>query len=221
MTRTISGWGFRVVMLGSIVVVATSIRYALIPWNIWINAEPAIRAANQLMPIPLLLHAMFASIALATGPFQFLPGLRTRRPKLHRWTGRVYAVACIVAGAAGLIVATHASGGPIAGVGFAALAVTWIATTAAAWRAALARDFDRHRMLMRYSFAMTFAAVTLRLQVPIGLALLGFHSYADFSRWLAYTCWIPNLIAVRLYSGGTWRRPAVFIPYNVSATNQA
>jgi hypothetical protein len=52
---------------------------------------------------------------------------------------------------------------------------------------------------MRLSYAMTFGAVTLRLQIPIGLAL-GYPGYPEMSVWLAYTSWIPNVIAVLIYS---------------------
>ena len=45
---------------------------------------------------------------------------------------------------------------------------------------------------------MTFAAVTLRLQIPIGFAL-GAPSYPALSVWLAYTSWIPNLAAAAVY----------------------
>ena len=59
------------------------------------------------------------------------------------------------------------------------------------------------------SYAMTFAAVTLRLQIPIGLAL-GYPDYPAMSPWLAFTSWIPNVAAVALYSlAESLRRPAV------------
>lgn len=60
---------------------------------------------------------------------------------------------------------------------------------------------------MRFSYAMTFGAVTLRLQIPIGLAL-GYQSYSAMSVWLAYTAWIPNVIAVAVYSLAEARRRA-------------
>ena len=44
-----------------------------------------------------------------------------------------------------------------------------------------------HRILMRFSYAMTFGAVTLRLQIPFGMMFFGFHSYTEMSPWLAYT----------------------------------
>jgi hypothetical protein len=77
--------------------------------------------------------------------------------------------------------------------------VLWVGTTLGAWRAAVARQFALHRLLMRFSYAMTFGAVTLRLQIPVGFAM-GFASYSAMSVWLAYTSWIPNVIAVALYS---------------------
>ena len=52
---------------------------------------------------------------------------------------------------------------------------------------------------MRFSYAMTFAAVILRLQIPIGYAL-GYDSYSSMSRILAFTSWIPNVLIVALYS---------------------
>jgi Predicted membrane protein (DUF2306) len=94
-------------------------------------------------------------------------------------------------------------------LGYGILAVLWVAATLGAWRAAVQRQFQLHRLLMRFSYAMTFAAVTLRLQIPVGFAL-GFQSYSAMSVWLAYTAWIPNVVVVALYSlAEARRRPAV------------
>jgi hypothetical protein len=151
-----------------------------------------------------------APFALFLGPFQFFPRLRARRPRLHRIGGRIYVAACLIAGVGGLATAFHASGGPVAGLGFGILAVSWIGTTAWAWRAAVARNFALHRVLMRFSYAMTFGAVTLRLQIPIFFIFFGFTSYGAMSVWLAYTSWIPNVIVVALYSLATApRRPVL------------
>ena len=62
----------------------------------------------------------------------------------------------------------------------------------------MARKLDLHRLLMSLSYAMTFGAVTLRIQIPF-FFMAGFHSYSEASVWLAYTSWIPNVIVVALY----------------------
>lgn len=198
MNRSLASFGIKMMVFLSLGVALWSLRFAAMPWNIWFGVGDEIRALGERLPLPLLSHAMFALTALATGPFQFVAGLRARRPSVHRWTGRVYVVACVFAGASALVLASSASGGPIAGTGFGILGTLWMTTTLAAWRAAVARNIDLHRALMRYSFAMTFSAVTLRLQIPIGFAL-GFHSYGEMSRVLAYSAWIPNVLAVWLW----------------------
>ena len=176
-----------------------SVRYGGVLAGLWVEIDPKIRMLIEAHPFEALSHILVAPIALLVGPWQFLPGLRSRRLPLHRGLGLLYVAACTVAGIGGLLTTFHATGGPVAGFGFALLAVLWTGTTLWAWRAVVAGDIPLHRLLMRFSFAMTFGAVTLRLQIPIGFAL-GFPNYSAMSVWLAYTSWIPNVIAVALFS---------------------
>lgn len=173
----------------------------------WLDVDLGIRAVIARVPIQALAHMLIAPIALFLGPFQFSPALRAKYPQAHRWSGRVYVAACAAAGTAALAASPYASGGPVAGLGFGILAVLWVCTTLGAWRAAVQRRFALHRLLMRFSYAMTFGAVTLRLQIPLGFAL-GYPSYSAMSVWLAYISWIPNVIVVTIYSlTGAARRP--------------
>jgi hypothetical protein len=187
----------------SVGIAVQAMRYMAVPANIWLGVDDGIRHVIERVPLQALTHMIFGPIALFAGAFQFLPKLRAHRPRLHRWTGRVYMIAGLISGAAALATAPFASGGPIAGFGFGLLAICWLTSNIGGWRAALQRRFDDHRIWMRFSYAMTFGAVTLRLQIPFGLMFLGFHSYTEMSVWLAYTSWIPNVIAVALY---TWLR---------------
>jgi uncharacterized membrane protein len=144
----------------------------------------------------LALHALGGATALLVGAFQLLPALRRRRA-LHRWLGRIYAPACILGGVAGFVLAFGTTAGPIAGVGFGLLAPIWIYTTVQGWRTARARDFDAHRRWMIRSFALTFAAVTLRLYLPLGMiAGLTFEQIYVATAWIS---WIPNLLVVELW----------------------
>ena len=176
-----------------------SLRYYGALDDSWLDVDPKIRAVIEHVPVQALTHMLIAPMALLLGPFQFFPGIRAKYPQAHRWSGRLYVTACVVAGTGGLAASPSASGGPVAGLGFGILAVLWVGTTLGAWRAAVQRQFALHRLLMRFSYAMTFGAVTLRLQIPIGLAL-GFPNYSAMSVWLAYTSWMPNVIVVALYS---------------------
>jgi len=146
-----------------------------------------------------LLHVSFAPLALITGTVQSFPKIRAKRPVLHRWVGRLYGFSVLIAGMSGLIVALGAAGGLSAQLGFAILSVLWLFTTAEGVRYARAHRFTDHRRWMVRSFALTFAAVTLRLYLPFFFAN-GF-TYTQASNYVAWMCWIPNLIAVEL-----WRR---------------
>ncbi len=144
----------------------------------------------------LTVHAAGAGLALMVGAFQFLPAVRRRRA-LHRFLGRTYASACIVGGAAGFVLAFGTTFGPPAGWGFGLLAVAWLYTTVQGWLTARGRQFDAHRRWMIRSFSLTFAAVTLRLYLPIGIISgLTFEQIYVATAWIS---WIPNLLLAELY----------------------
>jgi hypothetical protein len=149
-------------------------------------------------PVGLPVHVVGAGIALILGPFQFHRGLRTRAPTAHRWTGRLYVLACVVGGVAGGLIAPTSAAGPIAGAGFLALAVAWVGSTLMAWRAATRRDFVAHERWMVRSFALTLAAVTLRIYSPLSLIATGGDFFGPY-RVIAWACWIPNLVAAELW----------------------
>jgi hypothetical protein len=211
MERGITRFGLYTMAFLAIGVAIHSLRYSAVPAHVWLGVDTGIRSVIERVPLQALTHMIVAPFALLLGPFQFFPRIRARHPRLHRWSGRVYVAACLIAGLGGLATAPYVSGGPVASVGFGTLAVLWICTTAWSWRAAVARNFDQHRLLMRFSYAMTFGAVTLRLQIPLFFAM-GFQSYTQMSVWLAYTAWIPNVIAVALYSLRQRPRQPMLVP---------
>ncbi|WP_424928050.1 DUF2306 domain-containing protein [Amaricoccus tamworthensis] len=139
-------------------------------------------------------HVVAAPVALATGAMQFFPKLRSGRPWLHRWNGRFYGFAVLAGGVGGLVLSVGgAADRPVAALGFGTLALAWLATTAFGIFQARARNFSEHRKWMIRSFALTFAAVTLRLMLPVFFFGFGM-TYAEASNWVAWLCWLPNLV---------------------------
>jgi uncharacterized membrane protein len=164
------------------------------------------------------LHIVFGGLALLLSPFQFATRLRTRVPRVHRAVGRVVVVSILIAGAAGLVLAPHSLAGPIGTAGFGLLAVLWVTFAATAFRAIRRRDVATHRRWMVRTFALTYAAVTLRLWLGllIGLqvGLAGVDGDVAFERAyliVPFLCWVPNLLVAELYLAGRRRRtePAV------------
>lgn len=169
-----------------------SYRYLLGP-----AAVPPVIANNVMKNPWLSVHVAGAATALLLGPLQFLSVLRARFGSLHRWVGRTYVVSCLVGGVAGFVLALGASTGPISTIGFGSLATFWIVTTSLAWRRAMQRRFTEHRAWMMRSFALTFAAVTLRLYLPMA-SFFPVH-FDDAYRAISFLCWMPNLLLVEFY----------------------
>jgi uncharacterized membrane protein len=152
----------------------------------------------MLSPWGLRAHITGSAFAMLTGAFQFYGPLRRKFPRIHRWTGRVYVAACVFGGIAGGMIALTSTAGPIAGWGFFLLAVLWLISTLSGWAAALRRDFKAHEVWMMRSFALTFAAVTLRLYLPIGPMFTG-GEFLPAYRIIAWAAWVPNLLIVEAW----------------------
>jgi hypothetical protein len=92
-------------------------------------------------------HLALAFLVLVGGPLQFVPALRAKLPRLHRWNGRVYLVTTMSTALVGLyMVLTRGSVGDLAqhiAICFNALLIVMYA--AFAWLAAVSRDFAAHR----------------------------------------------------------------------------
>jgi uncharacterized membrane protein len=154
-------------------------------------------AGNKLSNPWLVVHVATAATALLVAPLQFLAGLRSRSPGLHRWVGRMYVTCCILGALTGLVLSLGASTGPITTAGFGLLAITWLYTTVLGWRTARDRCFAEHRRWMIRSFALTFAAVTLRAYLPLLQALP--IAFNDGYRAISFLCWLPNLLVAEWY----------------------
>ena len=186
-------------------VLALSALIAIVSYRYFLPGSPGAAPtvlANRLAPTgALVVHIACAATALLIGPFQFIGAIRARWPRWHRRLGTAYVGLCLVGGLAALGLALGAATGPITTAGFGSLAIGWLFCTTNAWRFARARDFVRHRRWMIRSFALTLAAVTLRLYLPvIFLAHLDFNaSY----RAISFLCWAPNLAVAEIYLART------------------
>jgi len=155
--------------------------------------------------VSLFIHAFSSGIALILGPFQFLSGLRTRRPTLHRWMGRIYLTAILVGGLSAFIIAPGLISGLVGEIGLMSLAILWLWTGLMAYINIRAGNVEVHRDWMTRNYALTFAGVTLRLwlgiligtQVPfLATKYAGdFHAlFVEVYRVVMWLSWVPNLV---------------------------
>ncbi len=147
---------------------------------------------NVFWNIGFYLHITLGGIALLIGWTQFNAKLRTKRLKVHRLIGKVYVIAALISSLASIYIALYATGGIIASLGFICLGITWLYTTLSAYIHIKNGRIEHHQKMMIYSYAACFAAVTLRIYLPI-LSIL-FHDFIKAYILVAWLCWIPNII---------------------------
>jgi uncharacterized membrane protein len=145
----------------------------------------------------LIIHVIAAVTALVVAPVQFVALVRRRWPAFHRFAGRLYLLPCAVGAPAGFVLALGTTLGPVAGSGFAVLALLSAGFTWLGWRSAVERRFEAHREWMLRSYAMTAAAITLRLMIPAS-AWAGLDFVASY-QVIAWLSWTTNLALAEFY----------------------
>jgi|TARA_B100000315_G_scaffold258485_1_gene310808 hypothetical protein len=94
--------------------------------------------------------------------------------------------------------APTATGGVVAISGFGLLGVIWLFSGAQAYRAIRAGDVQTHRAWMMRNFALTFAAVTLRIYLGVMQGGMGL-SFEESYPTVAWISWVPNLLIVEWF----------------------
>ncbi len=146
------------------------------------------------MPWAVSAHLLGGLWALAVGPWQLHQRLRERAWGRHRWLGRSYVAGVVIGAVGALALAPRAQTGAMAQVGFGILGVLWLAFTVLAVVRIRSGDQAAHRRWMLRSYALTLAAVTLRVYLPLAFATgVPFDTAYPAIAWL---CWVPNLAVV-------------------------
>ena len=147
--------------------------------------------ANVFWQIGFYGHITFGGLALMTGWVQFSKKIRSRNLNLHRNLGKFYVITAVISGICGVYIAFNATGGWITTLGFLGLGLVWLYTTLKAYFAIRKRDLQLHQGMMIFSYAACFAAVTLRIWLPLLTIVLGDFRIAY--KIVAWLCWVPNI----------------------------
>jgi hypothetical protein len=101
-------WTWWVLVILAVPIALYAVRYLVLGEMIY---PPNLVESFRARPWGILPHVAVGSIALLIGPLQFHPGLRTRRPRVHRSLGKVYVIAGSVTGVVGTYMAVYSYGG--------------------------------------------------------------------------------------------------------------
>ncbi len=150
----------------------------------------------------LVLHVVFASVAILTCVPQVWPWFRGRFPVWHRRVGSVHVWAGVLpAGVSGWVIGYMTPFGPVAWSSNVLLATLWLLFTWLGWRAARRREFRDHRKWMIRSFALTVSIISNRIWGVVAFLVLDGripaedmqNTIAGISTWVGWV--VPLLIA--------------------------
>lgn len=140
-------------------------------------------------------HILPGMLFMILGPLQFVPSLRARHPRFHRWSGRVFLAASAVIGVSGLIMA---SGDTIGGLDEKAAIFLFgpfffIALGKALWHI-LHGEFAQHREWMIRGYAIGLAVATIRPIMGVFFATAVMQGHTPHPReffgtafWIGFT----------------------------------
>lgn len=157
-----------------------------------INSKSITLLNDGLWNIGFYTHISLGGLALLIGWTQFSKRLRKKNINLHRNLGKVYLISVLFSGFSGLYIAYFATGGIISTLGFSSLAIIWLYTTLRAFLEIKNASISKHQKFMTYSFAACFAAVTLRIWLPLLTSF--FQEFIIAYRIVSWLCWVPNII---------------------------
>lgn len=143
-------------------------------------------------------HVIGSSMILIAGLFQFSKKVYNNRP-LHKALGKLYVFGVLFFAAPGAYVMTfYINRGPVVFGSFFIQNTLWVLFTFYAWQLIMKGHIDDHIKYMRRSFALAFAAVTLRLYIwlfnTLGISIDFKYNYVI----IAFASWVPNLIMAEI-----------------------
>lgn len=157
--------------------------------------------------IAIAAHLVLAFVVTAIGPFQLVPGLRAKLPKLHHWMGRTYLAAGYAISLGGLFLIWGHRDADDTLLGSAPLtlnALLIIIFATMALKNAMGRRIDLHRQwALRLFMAMSgvwFLRVLIMVWVvSLGTDGLGARLEGPVGTFLKFACYAFPLVVLELY----------------------
>ena len=154
---------------------------------------------SALWYIMLIIHAVSSVVALVIGPFSLSAKFREKNINRHRLLGKIYMVGILLGGISGVYLAFYATGGLMSKIGFGILAVLWLTSAYQALTKVKNNNISDHQKWMIRNYSLTFAAVTLRIWLPLFVVFFGPEHFELSYAIIAWLAWMPNLIIAEIF----------------------
>ncbi|WP_165423057.1 DUF2306 domain-containing protein [Ktedonosporobacter rubrisoli] len=158
------GWSLLILLILGIGIGMISPYVRLGPAQSRIALDPSF----PILYVVLVIHIFLAFLALISGPFQFIKGLRQNYRTIHRYIGRIYLSCVLISGIAAFVVGLT-SNDFTRQTAFLMLDVLWLLSAFKAYRAIRQRKITQHYTWMVRNYALTLVAVVARIIVPLSI----------------------------------------------------
>lgn len=144
-------------------------------------------------------HVLVAAVILLIGFFQIHPTIGLRWRNTHRLLGKIYVGGILFFSApGGLIMSLFINRGPVVQASFILQCTLWFIFTWIAYTRIRQVDIQSHRRWILRSFALTLAAITLRIYVFLGSWSFDLAQPTAYAT-IAWLSWVPNLLICEWY----------------------
>ncbi|EEL58163.1 DUF2306 domain-containing protein [Bacillus cereus] len=134
--------------------------------------------------IMLFIHITTSIVTLVIGLFTLSTKFRGKNINRHRIVGRIYMVGILLGDVSGLYLSFYAMVGLVA---YQAL------------NRVKNKKIQDHQNWVIRNYSLTFAAVTLRIWLPLFVLLFGLQQFEVSYTVIAWLAWVPNLIIAELF----------------------
>ena len=179
-------------------------RHAMAQWND--NLPQMYERASPVATAAIGAHFLTGAILLLLGPVQLSSAVRRWSVGVHRWVGRVYAAAALVAGGGGLIyiVSKGTIGGWPMNVGFGLYGVLMALAAIQTYVTVRSGRMEAHRVWGVRLFALAIGSWLYRMDYGFWLVLAHGAGHTKtfsgpFDAVMAFVFYLPNLAVAELF----------------------
>jgi hypothetical protein len=185
-------------------------------WRALMDGLPMQTASDWIANIGIGVHFVTGTVLVLAWPILLSARIRTRHRSVHRWMGRVYVSAGLLAGVGGMsFILTHGAYTPAASIAFAIWGAVLMLSAVMAYLHARAKRFELHRAWAIRLFAMVLGSWVFDLEFRAWKDLTGGAGIGTgttsglFDYAILYLFFVPNLLVAEFFIRNKHKRIAL------------
>ena len=185
-------------------------------WRALVAGLPMPTASAWIANLGIGLHFVMGAVLVLAWPILLSARVRSRHRQVHRWTGRIYVSAGVLAGVGGMsFILSHGAYSRAASVAFGVWGAVMVFSAVMAYVHARAKRFDLHRAWAIRLFAMVLGSWLFDIEIQgwahwtggIGMHADGASGPFDLAMTVLF--FVPNLVVAEWVIRRMHRRPVL------------